>query len=873
MLIHVWFTGKLYVTEGWNLATSIKKVFETPIYTGAIIVCGKSHIGVMKKNAHYYAWWAVQKTKNLRFIASEDLTDFLKLIIQEIDEDEEKDFLMRVATISYARKLDPDCSVTTGLHEAVVPATSLAEIHRKDDQPYDLEAIFRPTVGNSKPTFIFGTVALRNRESVKEPRVKRCYFVAILAIMVKRDIVQSPLPGMVDKVIEVAENLYKEFDCPKYHTEHILRNVTVMDRIFEFRDCASPLVEIKVDPVTGKNNFFHMVRTELKKHFIAHTDGILQFSNCCYSFWYSRTTNRYYYLDPYQCNHKGVKVSSGGKSCLFIFSKVCDMVHQMYLNRCEDTTGFFIHNFHVESVNESPSNKFQEDPVWIYLDYHWSFCHGLEMKKRKKRNQMEMQQIKKDKPSWNHYVIEIPNLIYSVWGTIGCYDSRFGERAGKNQAAICVAILAMQNLCHPSQWGPAILDSAVICGDRYYTESLKSSVRKCSRHPNRFNLQACFKVSPHIWSIDFKPNMCGMLYGGRDRMPLAVILKSALEESPNLLIECEKTVLTVCSTDDGYYAADSRWTGPPLFKKNHGSVYVLRCRNISTVVYVLTKMLNTNKRLEFHVTPVIIGFSQQGSRIGANAKKKILLDPVRTSPGQALNECSFIPGAVTVPGADKYHLYNRNVGLGIQYGNVLENPPIPSPEPKLSKEKLNTVFMSTLWHLNVGKVIPKEHSRRIFDPSAIEYDSKKCQGARSAAMKAPRHISSITDLLEYCDDYPRVVDFADVSDGSVDTIFMKQSITDKRSLPPLDKPIECLAQPNFILEESRRRYKKKITEMRDEEWKQYKHRVPVRGIGEDDEKNENAEKDDDDNPVRENNNASNRSAATLLEDTKEEESN
>lgn len=239
------------MTEGWNLAMSIKQVFETPIYTGAIIVCSKSHIGVMRKKANYYAWWAVQGTKNLRFITSEDMTDFLKLIIQEIDEPEEKTFLMRVVTISYAQKLDPDCSDTTGLHEAVEPATSLAEIHRKDDQTYDLEAIFRPTVLSPKPTFVFGTVALRNREILKEPRVKRCYFVALLAVMVKRDIVQSPLPGMVDKVIEVGENLYKEFDSPKYHTEHILRNVTVMERIFEFRDCASPLVELKEDPITG----------------------------------------------------------------------------------------------------------------------------------------------------------------------------------------------------------------------------------------------------------------------------------------------------------------------------------------------------------------------------------------------------------------------------------------------------------------------------------------------------------------------------------------------------------------------------------------------------------------------------------------------
>lgn len=573
-----------------------------------------------------------------------------------------------------------------------------------------------------------------------------------------------------------------------------------------------------------------MVRTELKNHFITHTDGILHFTNCCYGFWYSRSTNRYYYLDPYQCNNKGKKVSSGGRSCLFIFSKVCDMVQQMFLNKFENTTGFFIHNLHIESVNELPSNKFQEDPIWIYLDYHWSFSHGLEIRKKKKGSQMEMQQIKKkDKPSWNHYVIEIPNLIYSVWGTIGSYDSRFGERAGKNQAAISVAILAMQDLSHPSQWGPAILDSAVICGDCFYTESLKSSVRNSCRHPNRFNLQTCFKVSPHVWSIDFKPNMCGILYGGRNRKPLAVILKLAFKEAPNILIECANAVLAVCSTDDGFYAADSRWTGPPLQQRNHGSVYVLRCRNINSLVYALIKMLNTNQRLEFHVTPVSFGFSQTDSRVGGNTKKKILFDPVRTSPGRTVQEWSSIPGAVTVPGEDKYQQYKRNVGLGIQYGNILENPPIQSPEPKTSKDKLNNVLISTLWHSNVGKVIPKEHTKRqILDPSVVVHDSKQCQGARSGAMKEPSIISSITDMLERCDDYPKVIDFADDSDGTP---------------PLLDKPVEYLAQPSFILEESRRRFQKETKEMRDDEFKTYKHYIPILGGKEDDEST-NSDSDD-----------------------------
>lgn len=251
--------GKLYAIEGWNLSMSLQKIFETPTYTGAILVCGDAHIGITKREENYFAWWILVGTKNMRIITSNDLREFLRLLIKKIGQPEETLFLIRVITISYAQKMDPDCSDTKGLHEPVVPSTSLAEIHRLPTAPYDLEAIFRPTVPDSKPLFVYGTVALSDRDVVKEPKLKRCYFVAILAVMVKRDITQSPMPGMIDKILEVAETVYREFEEPKFHSEHILRNVTVMNRIFDLRDCASPVVILTVNPRTLRNDFYVQV--------------------------------------------------------------------------------------------------------------------------------------------------------------------------------------------------------------------------------------------------------------------------------------------------------------------------------------------------------------------------------------------------------------------------------------------------------------------------------------------------------------------------------------------------------------------------------------------------------------------------------------
>lgn len=254
--------GTLYATEGWNLATTLERIFGifgTTIYTGAIIVCRYAHVGVTRCGKNYFAWWPVTGTKSLRIITSSSLAELLKLIVKVIDEPREIEFRVRAITISCPRKLAPDCSDTKGLHEPTVTTPSLAVIHRKElPESYDVQAIFRSVDHAPKPIFVLGTVALRDRDSLLEPRAKRCYFVALLAVVIKRDIVQSPLPGMIDRVLEVAESLYRGFSEPKFHAEHILRNVPLMNRLFDLRDYASPLV-VLTNYQNGRKDFYMKV--------------------------------------------------------------------------------------------------------------------------------------------------------------------------------------------------------------------------------------------------------------------------------------------------------------------------------------------------------------------------------------------------------------------------------------------------------------------------------------------------------------------------------------------------------------------------------------------------------------------------------------
>lgn len=254
--------GTLYAVEGWNLAMTLRKIFEMKIYTGAIIVCRYVHVAVTRSGRYYFAWWTVAGTKKLRLIASSGMGEFLKLIVKEIDAPREIGFAVRAVTISYARKMDPDCSDIKGLHELIAPTSSLAQCYRKMPESRNVNAIFEPIDTSPKPIFIAGTVALSNRNSLTEPRMKRCYFVALLAVVIKNDIVQSPLPSMIDRVLEVAEDLYKGFAEPKFHAEHILRNVPLMNRFFDFHDRASPLITLTTYPRTGGNDFYMQVSAQ-----------------------------------------------------------------------------------------------------------------------------------------------------------------------------------------------------------------------------------------------------------------------------------------------------------------------------------------------------------------------------------------------------------------------------------------------------------------------------------------------------------------------------------------------------------------------------------------------------------------------------------
>ncbi|KAJ8688591.1 hypothetical protein QAD02_024386 [Eretmocerus hayati] len=727
--------GSLYAKAGWNLAMALEKLFEAKVYTGATIVCGDKHVGVMKRDDKFYAWWPLLKSKKLRIVVSRCMRDYLKLIVKELGQKEPMEFSMRIVTVSYAKLLAPHCSDIDGLHESLLPSSEIAEVLVPESKDYDLESLYRPTDKCRSPLYIRGVAAICDRDAVTEPLVKRCYFVALVALVLRRDIIQNPLPAMVDKVLEVAEATYKLIEKPKYHTDHVIQDLPLMNRIFNVRDRASELTLLLDDDgyVLPKKSLSDELSKKLRRFFDRHTAALLHLSNCSYGLWYSGATECYYLLDPYACDCKGRRTCARGKGCLSIFATLCELVKHISSNRYEHTSGFFLHSVHVEAVNELCAKKdelVKEDPVWLYLDCHWSFWHELKARREGEEDKGNTPSTS-EPPRYKNYLIEIPGKVYSLWGTVGAFDSDFGVRAGKAQAAICIAAIAMRNLSQPSDWCPAILDSAVVLGDHYYRDSNKDESNRCL---NRFNLTECLRASPHKWKVKFSSEICGVLYSRGEQPNLAECVSKGLSRSKNLVLQCQRRFLAVLRTSDALYVVDPSWVGPPLYAKDHGAVYALRCNDERTLVYVLTKMLNTNESLELSITPIELSFCQEScDPTDSKYKNRILSKTHHSLPGRVApsSHCQpLVCGDLVAPSEDSYLGYKYKLKLGL--ASDLEKPPKPkSTKPSLPTKRYSLADKERKLRVEVNKI----RRQRTNHPKVVDVADRKAGGVDRAKLK------------------------------------------------------------------------------------------------------------------------------------------
>jgi len=296
--------------------------------------------------------------------------------------------------------------------------------------------------------------------------------------------------------------------------------------------------------------------------------------------------------------------------------------------------------------------------------------------------------------------------------------------------------------------------------------------------------------------VDFGTSVCGVLYGDQNRLTLTAALKMAFEEARNIIVECNNITLAATASKDAYYVADPCWIGPPLFGKDRGAIYVLRCKNINTFVYVVTKMINTNQRLGVRITPVILAFDRENLRVQpepCSGSGKILSRTLRKDPGR-IDDSMPIPGATAVPDESSYPQYLQRLAKAITgISNQLEEFRSRYAAPTLSPESANNTLVSTMWRLNVGQARPPKRPLPPLDLIRPKDDLMELADSITD-LEARYSKVSVRDLIT-TDYYPRPMDF--VSNVPAPSIEF----------------LECASERNFIREQSRTEFDKRVMEM------------------------------------------------------------
>lgn len=633
-------------TENAPLSSCLKKTFEIENYSGAIVCLGNSHVGAMKNDSKFYAWWAVKGTNNIRLVTSDMLDEVVNIIFEDI-ECKSVHFTVRPVRVSYANQNQLDW---------------ISDVHERS---YDPASLFKQTIARRCPIFVYGTNSLKKRDKLREPKMRKCYFAAVMAVLLKRDIILCQTPGIIDNIVELADFLHKKVSNPRFYSDLILHKVPIFNRIFDFRDHALQLVKFKT-----KSDFLPSVKFHLKKFFRDNCAGIIQFSNCCYGFWYCRMRKNFYYLDPYGGNNPCRK----GQACLGVFPNLTVMVKDMYSKMFSATTGFFIHRIHVNSVNIPLIRNPSEDPIWTYIDYFWKYNGPLSVCKKKT--------LSPRKPRWRFYTIEIPNCIYSLWGSVGTFDSKFEHHAGKNKAAICVAVVALKELVQEDDWSSKFLDFCVCQGHKYYLKSQKNSWK------NKLSLQPCFTISPYFtWDFKFDSGAYGKLFDNTSGKSLREMLDLWLkkEDNSSIILECEEITLAILKNDQVFYIVNPCWKGLPIFPEKKGAIFVLRCLNFSSLLFALVKSINSNQQNQFCLTSVSASFYKSIDYDGVNCLRiPDLLTPNQKPLGTLRLEGKSHPGPLcsTCPCSDSLECFETNLKIGLLKMAMEKEPKPESCERK-----------------------------------------------------------------------------------------------------------------------------------------------------------------------------------------------
>lgn len=211
------------------------------------------------------------------------------------------------------------------------------------------------------------------------------------------------------------------------------------------------------------------------------------------------------------------------------------------------------------------------------------------------------------------YDVEISKDMYSLWSDISPNSPIFRKNLGKQYLAINSIAIAMTLLYPLDEWNSEILNSTIIHGDKYFEECIETISNP--RHEFDFSdLNEEYELDEISLHLTHKPILYGTFY---DRNPQSFNLSRALtfffrEHTYGILSMAGRAV--AIGREKTFFMFDCQSMGSPLFMKDQGAAYVLRCCSLRRLLECLLVTFNVNKygvRFVLYAVEVGIGEEQE----------------------------------------------------------------------------------------------------------------------------------------------------------------------------------------------------------------------------------------------------------------------
>ncbi|XP_055910306.1 uncharacterized protein LOC129944702 isoform X2 [Eupeodes corollae] len=485
---------------------------------------------------------------------------------------------------------------------------------------------------------IQGSTGLENRlEDSQDDKIKTCYFASSIALLYA---ILRPLNHWdslrIDKVIGLAKNVAKTTTdlSSNVYTERILKNIDADEFIFEVK------VYAYAPPGTFGGDLIFILDKALKtQRYI-----LLQISNATFTVY----SDKYFHLfDPYQSMEVASEEDAGDESqqrcpksikkypeqntaSWILFGDLNSMLD--YIDKRTTSqdwkTEYKLHAVSVVSYKTAPKRKqllniltdgldatcqetirktdnictHPEEIEW--LDIYPNLVLWSRLNRSNSVNRIRGSPMTKDK----NFDIEIPEKLYSLWGSIHPMSSVFGESRGKQHLAINVIACCVSSVYRVSDWNTQVIDSIVINGNDYYNESISEITRKdyeiSLEHLNTF-----FQMGHLYFEIHLESVLYGYLYSkAKHELNLGAALGHFFTQNQYGIIQCMKHSLAIGKIDSGYFMFECQSQGMPLFPSGEGAAYVLRTSLLQDLLYCIIMTFNNsfyNSQFTIHKVEVL----------------------------------------------------------------------------------------------------------------------------------------------------------------------------------------------------------------------------------------------------------------------------